>query len=579
MKRGLIITLSILLVIVVGVIAFCIINPQLAQQAISSITGVFQEPTQPPTQPPTVPPTQPTTAPAPKLKATADKGTLEVSETAQIEAKIDSASSAQTESYNIRYTSSDENIARVDAAGVVTAMSKGDCTITVSIDGQEDKVQADFKVTDKRIEQLNLLNNYLASVKSVEEFTYGKNKKGKATLEKCIIDDFNGDGSFELLIVYQIKKAVNKAEIVKIENGHAVSYQTDISYANILAKEYDSYTEEICMDSNHNPSIVVETKKAKNKYTEKIVAHYVLGAQRLNAVQTLVEQEPKDIEKDKGSYKKDGKEITRDTYVSEYSKIKTNYTPQETYHLRQADMAEGKFIKAETPVDLGDAYFNRIEWTSSDPKIAKVSEGGVITGVKLGECVIKGKHPVFNSDLVKITVNITDISNEFNAYIKEIEQDTITGENGLPMKLYGYQTLDIDGDTKKELFLYYIGNNSCQIDVVNITGEQVQRKTAISRSTTDGTVCRLDLFKDGMTNSIVLYEGYTTNESNKRIVRFSYNAYSGKTFTNDSSEYKVEKKATNLSKAVYSIGGEEVKEDHFNSVLNRYSKFGDWKEL
>lgn len=571
MKKGLLITLVTLLVLVIGVGAFCILNPVLAQQAVNKISGVFAEPTEPPTQPLTEPlTTQTPTEPMPNISVTANEDTIEVGETAQV--TVEFLTQLENEP-QIQYVSSDDNIAMVDSSGVITAKSEGECVITVFPQGYEDqKQEATFKITDKRIKQINILNNYLSKIPAEKEYKYGL-KKATATLSKCIIDDFNNDGNYEMFILYALRGSEQAAEIVTVENDSAISYTSGKSYADISKAGYDSYQENIALDSYGSPYIIAESEQESSKYNQVTTTLYVMGAQRTNEVETLFAENPKDIEKTKGKYKKDSKEIKREEYVTEYTRLNNNYQVFEEYYDKTFNISEGKFVKLEMPVKLEDEYFNRIKWESSDNKIAKVNDSGLVTGLKLGQCVITGNHPSFSNSVVSVLVKVADLEDEFSEYIEKNKDETITGKAGGQMKLYGYRVKDMNNDDQRELLLYYVGNNSCQIDVVNISGSVINRSTAISRATEQGVICAFEIFKDSTSGEFVLYEGFTSETDGKKKVEFSYYRYSDGIFSKSSSDYKI------IDEKTYYLGGSEVSKDNFSTSLSKYTQDNEWTKV
>lgn len=577
MKRVFMVIVIALLIVAVGTAGFCIAFPQIAEQAVHRINGIFQEPTQPVTKPPATKPITATKPPIESISASVESKTLEVGKTEQIKTVVTGSAASQS---SVRFISSDENIASVDLKGTVTAKSQGQCEITAYVEGFDNiKETIKFNITDDRIDQINILNNYLQSLKMSESFKYGNNKTANVRVAQCKIDDFGGYGQYDMYIIRKITDDIKLAEIVRVSGAAAVSYKNSSDYAQIAKAGYTSYVESIYTDASGNPCVILEYRKDSDKTYEKTAELYGISGGKLVKSLTLSCTEPQEVNSEKGKYKQDGKEITKDKYVEAYTNLKKNHTLYDDYSSAMVSIGESKIIKAELPVNLEDTYFKRVKWSTSDESVAKVSESGVITGVTRGECTITGKLDCFSKEIAKITVSVADVADEFNSYLSEIKNKSITGENGVTMKLYGYRTLDVDGDDQKELFLYYTGSNSCQIDVVTMLGSQIKRSVAINRSTEKGTVCMFDFYSDSMTNTTVLYEGYTSTKDGKENVEFHYNSYEGKKFKENTSEFKIVADKSNSKNTVYYVGGEKVSEESFTGVLARYSRLGEWQTV
>lgn len=567
MKKVIYAFFSVVVIVSVCLFGFWMLNPVMAEETLNKLTGVTQPVTQAPTTPQV---TEPPTEAVPQIKAIAEKDELEVGETVQVEVTVDKPlETGQT----VQYKSSNSSIAEVSPSGLVTAKSQGECSITVFVTGYEGvKNEAIFTVKDKRLKELNILNDYLAKIPLEQEYTYGS-KKAKATLENCIIKDFNDDEHYELFILYRINGKRSAAEIVTVENDKAVSYRTDKSFADISKLEVMTYHEEIYLDGSNTPLVIAQAEKTTEKYNELTTTRYVMNSKTLAAVETLTAQDPVDIERDKGKYKKDGEEVKREVYVDSYTKTFNLYSLVSKYNSKYVSIGENKYIKAEMPVDLGEAYFSRVEWISSNSKVAKVSENGVITGVKLGNCVVTGTLEGFKQPVVTITVHVAEASDGFDAYIKEEKKKSVTGENGETMSLYAYRVKDMTGDGQKELFLYYVGSSACQIDMVTTTGSHIDRSTVIYRTSKSGAVCMLEFYQDKMTQSLVLCEQHITEASSNKTVEFYYNSYSGTEFKKSGNEYKIENNSS------YYINGDKVDKAHFENSLSRYEQDGDWEKV
>ncbi|MEE0930407.1 MAG: hypothetical protein UIM53_05360 [Acutalibacteraceae bacterium] len=545
----------------------------------SALTNLFTSETEPPTELPTESFTELPTEKLPQLEAKISEQILELTDnqTATITADIKNGEKSE---YNIRYSTSDENIASVDVNGIVTPMSAGECQVGVYIEGYDTTIK-NFTVTvnDSRIDQINVLNKYLFNLKAKESYTYSGGKKGNSRLTGCKIDDFNDDGSYELFLIYKMANNFQKVTVVTVSGTSAISNQTDKKYSDIAGGGYTSYIENIYLDGNGNINILSEAIKSTTTATEKTTVLYSVGETTTQSTK-YYSKEPfalNDMQK-KAVYKVDDTKKERDEYTVLYSSLKNARELFEDYVSITATLSEGNYTKAELPSNLGNAYYNRIKWSSSDDGVAKVSESGVITGgSKSGSCAVTGTIPGIDTPFCKVTVEVTDVSDEFSSYVESIRDTDIIGEAGNKMRLYGYYVTDLDSDGNTDLLLYYTGGNGCQLEMAHYVGTQVSRKVIKSVVTENGVSCLLDLYTDSMSNSTVLYVGNTEKSGSELTTDFHYESYQNGSFVNNTSEYTVVSSGSDKSK--YMVGGETVEEDNFNNMLNRYRKLGNWVVL
>ena len=546
----------------------------------AKVTNLFTDATtEPSTESSAEKATEPPTQALPELSATISSQTLDLTEsqTAQITAEL---KKGDKEKCNIRYSTSDENIAAIDAKGLITPMSKGECQVGVYIEGYETTVK-NFTVTvdDYRIEQINILNEYLFNLNTKETYTYAGSKTGNARLTGCKIDDFNNDGSYELFLIYKMANDFQKVQVVTVIGGTAYIGQTDKSYSDIVGGGYSTYIEDIYIDGNGSINIISEYTKTDSIYTEKTTLLYSTGSS-ISQMAKYYSKEPFNIGdmSKKSEYKIDETVKTRDEFTSLYTSLKTSRELFDDYISITATLSQGNYTKAEMPASLGSAYYNRIKWITSDEGVAKVGETGVITGgSKVGSCTITGTIDGISAPMCKVTVESTAVSNEFNSYIEEIRDDYIIGEAGNKMSLYGYYITDIDMDGTTDLLLYYTGGNGCQLEIAHFVGSQVSRQVVKSVVTENGVACMFDLFVDSMNgNATVLYVGNVSKADSTMTTDFHYETYSGGAFVSNTSEYTV---ITSSGNSQYKVGGETVEQDSFNTMLNRYRKLGDWVVL
>lgn len=587
MKKGKIVLVVMIIVVLLiamgGVYTYYLLNNEDVTLP-SFVSNIFNSGTEPVTEPTTIatePITEAPTDPIPEINAsiTAQELSLTSGQTAQINAEIKNP--VEGKSYNIRYTTSNENIASIDSKGLVTPMSKGECKVGVYVEGYEASIKNfDVTVSDYRIDQINVLNNYLSGLKTKEEYKYSNNKKGYAKLDGCRIADFNNDGSYELFIVYKMANDFQKAQVVTVSGNTAIINQTSKSYQEIANGGYSKYVEEIYVDGYGEISIISEQTKTVTNYTEKNTVLYTIGGNVLTEQAKYYCKEPSnigDITK-KAEYKVDNAVKTRDEFTMLYTSLKSSREISDDYISITASLSEGNYTKAQMPCDLGSAYYDRIKWTSSDVEVAKVSDSGIVTGgSKLGSCIITGAIQGIDVPMCKMTIEVTDVSDEFSSYVEQIKDDVIIGESGSKMKLYAYYVADIDGDTTTDLLLYYTGGNGCQLDMVHFVGTKPSRQTIKSITTENKVACMLELYTDSSSNNAtVLYVGEIKVDGNKNTTSFRYETYSNGTFYTDGSVYTV---ISNSGKKSFKVGEAKVKEDDFNNMLIRYRKLGDWKKV
>ena len=175
-----------------------------------------------------------------------------------------------------------------------------------------------------------------------------------------------------------------------------------------------------------------------------------------------------------------------------------------------------------------------------------------------------------------MSIEVSDVSDEFASYIESIKDDYIIGEAGNKMKLYGFYVGDIDNDGVTDLLLYYTGGNGCQLDMMHFVGTNPSVQTIKSATTENGVNCMLELYTDSMSNNeTVLYVANVSKSGTRFETSFSYESYQNGEFVENSSEYTFIND-TASGKKEFKVGGEKVEESSFNDMLNRYRKLGDW---
>lgn len=566
---------KVILITMISAAAVCVIaagavliNPSLVTNLVArtSATQPAQKPTEAPTQ-------KPTDASVTSVVIEKNKSTVEYGETLALKATVMPQSAKNKE---LIWESSDENIASVDSTGKVTARSAGDCTITAaSAENKTVTTAVTLKITDKRVDEINVLNEYLAALPESQKIK-GKSKDVIVSLSACKIGDFSGDGQYELLLEYRAS-AVTAVEIVSVKDGKANVLRTFDKLETLLARDNTSYQEAICLDKDNN--LYIKTTEIKNSKTEnrRSVKLYQAQGSVLSPVKEMT---------DVYTYKKDGavpekgtftvgeKSMKEAQYLSELSALNSAYTEYGGLVSTNLTLVSSKYDKALPAVDLDEAYLKRMQWTSSKPETAQVSSSGVVTAKNEGKCTVTASIPCFISPIAKVNVTVRDNSEALNKYLDSVKDKVITDKNNLTLALYASKIVDIDGDSAKELLLYYTGSRSCRVDVVREQDDGYDRTTAFQKATQDLS-CRLDLYVDNSQNAIVLREYYRAGE-NGQTVTFCFNKYEEGKYTKESPDYKVISKSANDKEPKCYIDGERVEKAAFDSALNHYGKYADW---
>ncbi len=313
------------------------------------------------------------------------------------------------ETYTIRYSTADDKIAQIDNNGKITPLSKGVCTINVYVP-EIDKSQKEFQleVDDSRLTQVGTLSNYLFSINPRQSYVYSNNKNGNAKLTGCKIADFDDDKDYELFVRYNITDNFQKMEVVDIFNNEATSYKTEKSYSDMTGNGYASYIENVYINSDKEIFIIAEGIKNGATAIEKTTSVYKLENGKLKEIDNYYSKEPyslSDMAK-KSEYKINGNKKTRDEYTAEYSQMKTSKEQFDDYVSIVSQLSEGNYVKAIMPADIGNAYYDRIIWTSSDESVATVSSSGVITGgPSAGNCSVTGVIEGIDFTVCKHTIS------------------------------------------------------------------------------------------------------------------------------------------------------------------------------
>ncbi|HIQ80905.1 MAG TPA: Ig-like domain-containing protein [Candidatus Scatavimonas merdigallinarum] len=564
------ICLAVLSLTAVGVFLF---NPTLAGRLIASVSVV-----QTPTQAPTEPATQPSaSADVQALQAEKTPGALKRGETLALNPVIVPANAKNRE---LSFTSSNPNVASVDSTGKVTALSAGECTIT-AVASANKKATAEYKltITDERIDEIKLLNDYLLEIPSSRKVSYGDKKTQTVNLVQCRITNQGTDGHYVLLLKYQIGASITAVEVVTLQNGKPVSLKTFESFSSLLEQPNTSYSETVC--TGETSAFYIKSTAIQNSGTQgkRTVTLYSTSSGTLSSVQTMTDvYRYKDGENVplSGTFSIDGGNTTEETYLSALSALGENYPAFTDWANRTITVAQGKYEKAQPVVRLEEVYLNRIEWTTSDKAVAAVNKNGVVTGKNAGSCEVQGVLSCLSGAVCSVQVTVRSNSEALSRYLDSIKDQTIQAENGTALALYASKAIDADGDGTNELLLYYTGGRSCQIDIAKETGGEIKRSTAFFAATDSSKTCRLDIYMDNTTGNVVLCENYVSENGASQTTEFSFNAYKDGKYTADSQTYKIVANGSGEENAAYYIDGQKVKKDAFDLATGHYGQYAQW---
>lgn len=565
------ICLAVLSLTAVGVFLF---NPTLAGRLIASVS-VVQTPTEAPTEPTTQPPTS---SDVQALQAEKTSSTLKRGDTLTLSPVI---VPENAKNKALSFTSSNPNVASVDSTGKVTALSAGECTITaVSSANKKATAAYKFTITDERIDEIKLLNDYLLEVPASQKVTYGNKKSQTVNLVQCRITNEGTDGHYILLLKYQAGASITAVEIVTLQNGKPVSLKTFDSFSSLLEKQTNtSYSETVC--TGKTAAFYIKSTAIQNSTTQskRTVTLYSASGSTLSSVQTMTDvYRYKDGENVplSGAFSMDGSNTTEEAYLSSLSALGENYPEFTDWVNRTITVAQGKYEKAQPVVKLEEVYLNRIEWTTSDKAVATVNKNGIVTGKNAGSCEVQGILSCLSGAVCSVQVTVQSNSEALSRYLDSIKDDTIKAQNGTVLALYASKAIDVDGDGTNELLLYYTGGHSCQIDVAKETSNEIKRSTAFFAATDSSKTCRLDIYMDNTTGNVVLCENDLSESGSSKTTEFSFNAYKDGKYTADSQTYKIVANGSGEENAAYYIDGQEVKKDAFDLATGHYGQYAQW---
>ena len=574
-SKVIIAVLSILATIFVACAVTVFINPIIATEILNNINGVTEPPTtiapttseitttQKPTEPPTVQSLQ------------KEKGdfTLEVNTKIKLKPQIEPNNAENKKLY---FSSTDENIATVSVDGQVTGLSKGKCNIEVVSDSNN-KVTTHYaiNVTDKRIEQIDKLNKHLASIKNPERV-----KKENIYISKAVIDDFNNDENFELIIMYSFKNN-NVLEFAKIKDDKIVSAKTYENFNKILDKNYTSYNQELYTDNKGNLYIKSTSTKNSSTIHTREVEFYSIDESKMKID---LKSNYKDIYTYKVGKKTphnsefyiDDEKVLEEPYLNSLSNYFDGYILYEKLVDKYIDIHDTKYIKVMPIINLGDEYNNRIKWNVKDDNIVTVNSSGMITAKNTGETIVYATTDFMESNINEIIINVTNPAKHLTNYLNTIKHKKIKSENNETLTLYGSKLLDVNNDTKLELALYYKGKTQSQIDIVKENGSKLKRDVAINRKAKNGYTLNFEIYINNSNGEIVIQENQSKAINNTTEVEFYFNKYieKDKKYSKESDKHKVV--STNKKITGYYIKDKKLSKEEFEIFTKHYDHYKDW---
>ncbi len=577
MKSKVVISILIVLTVIVAGSAIAVfVNPIIATQILNQVNGVTEPETT--TESTTQEKTEPTTlASIEKIELEQTEYTLEVNSSTTLTPQV---LPEQTPNKRLYYSSSDENIASVSVTGEVVGLSMGKCTINVRSDANTNiTAQYTIDVTDKRIEDINLLNEHLNSIKNTQTVKYDDNNSKTVNISQVAIDDYNKDNSYEMFIVYSIGSDINLVEIATISDDKIKTVKGFDSFIQVLEDGYNSYNQDIYIDNSGKCYIKSETVKISGtKHTREVDFYNVdLEKMKISLKSNYKDVYTYEIDSktpSSSNFYIDDEAVKEEPYLTSLSDYFDGYIKYDSLVKRYIEIDDSKYEKALPVVDLGEHYNNRIEWSVKDEKVATVNSSGVITAKKVGETQVTAKLEGLDSSINVISVNISNASKNLTNYLSEEKDKKITGSDNEKLSLYGSKLLDIDNDTVLELLLYYKGENQAQIDVVDEVGSQLVRTTAVNVEEKSGYELSFEIFIDNSTSDIVIQNKQSKKSGNSEIIEFYFREYIDSKYKKYSKSYKVTKTSDKVDD--YYIDSKSVNEEEFETQTNHFGYYVSW---
>ncbi len=535
MKKAAIIISVVVVILVGGIVCLVCLDPSIRAELAFFKTQETQAETQP---------TKPIETQPPKIKTltVSGKDKLDRGDSTELSVKYTPENAPIP---NLSWHSSDDSVASVDNKGLVKAVAMGECEITASVADSDVKSVLKIKVTDKYLEKVNELNNYLIKIPDSRLEPAGGSSTVMLSLEGASIDDFNADGKPELLLRLKSASGFVFSQLAVLDNaGNAREIKSFDSYTDVFEKKYSSYDEEFLI--NDKKDILIKATAIKNDPDKKTRTRNVTvtvyspdGESTLRKFEDIYKYKDSELKTvDKGDFKIDAEKAEEAYYIAELSAMTKGCRELKgDIKSRNETVTMGKFVKLEPVCKLDSAYMNKIEWKCDKPEIAKINESGVVTGVRSGSCVVTGTLNGLDSAVARAVINVRESSAMLSKYLREVKGKAVTAENGLSLSFKGSMTADVDDDGTKELLLYYKNGASVQLDVCKEKNSKIERTTAFSDSKNSGDV-DIEVFVNNANDKIVISENnyiYTAHGT----LKFAFYEYENGKYKKRSSDYQV----------------------------------------
>ena len=174
-----------------------------------------------------------------EIKVNDEKVTIYVGETSQIEATV---LPEAVENKNVKYSSSNNNIATVNSKGKITGVKKGTAKITITTE-ETPEVSKEIEITVKekafeiKIEQdeveINVDESYQLDITVLPESLDNKKVKYKSSNENIATVNNNGriigvsEGTVEITITTEVEPQISKVIIVHVKKKQVINNTED----------------------------------------------------------------------------------------------------------------------------------------------------------------------------------------------------------------------------------------------------------------------------------------------------------------------------------------------------------------
>lgn len=321
------------------------------------------------------------TEPAPEIKINVDTSSVTIIEGEKV------TLGSSTNDVGITFTSSDEEIATVDATGKITAISEGTATIYLTSVTQTD-FQVEVEVT---VRKLIDLTSEVTEITLEEEQTHQ------------VVVTSNDDVSYE--IVDQSIAQISEDGIITGLSEGTTTLKVTSTYDTSKVIEIDLIiTKKITLDVTKTEYMMVEGDTSTIEATSNDGLTYISGSNNIVTV-----SETGEIEAVGFGTTTIRIESTYNSDVFEYVNITVfKYTEAITI-TGDAKTAKGTFVQLMIETDPVGAY-DEVTWESGDATLATVSETGLVEALAPGSVDIIAKSVLDDTIIDTFTIEIISIA-------------------------------------------------------------------------------------------------------------------------------------------------------------------------